>query len=201
MLALLMGVMVSWASEGNDKKNPSVLISPKNEMRPLRPITHSADGSLTSGAVENFQRLFDVNPKTISSQLTPDRSPADHAHTTLPVVNRTIGWVDVTINDIKVGRIGPLTAAFIHDVKPGQYDITFTVEHTQYQFIERVMTITKTEPVTPGNQKAEIASDPNYSKPGFDDLPRPEGGNVLPYHLPSPPPPPPVEEVENPEQQ
>ncbi len=201
MLVLLMGVMVSWASEGNDKTNSSVFISPKNEMRPLRPTTHPADGALTSGSLENFQRLFDVNPKTISAQLIPQSAPAEHAHTTLPVINRTTGWVDIIINNIKIGRIGPLTAAFIHDVKPGQYDVTFIVEHTHYQYTERVMTISKTEPVTPGNQKASIASDPNYVKPGFDDLAPPKSGNVIPYRLLSPPSPPEPPAEEQPEKQ
>lgn len=159
----------------------------ENELRPLRPTTHPGDPNLTTGRFENFRKLF-LEKDDILALLKPvaaKRESTDGATqgTTLPLVNRTTAWVDVEIGGKKIGRIGPLTTGLIHDVEAGTYVVTFHVEHVQYNYTERIQTIAVQEAITPGNMAAQRASAADYIKPGFDDLPKPKGGNLKIYTL------------------
>jgi hypothetical protein len=154
----------------------------EGENRPLRPTTHPADPALSEGLTENFQRLY-VSPENISKQLKPQKSDGSGLET-LPILNRTTGWVDVEVNGTKLGRIGPLTTALIHNVEAGEYLVSLMVENTQYTYTESFNTLILDVPVTPGNRTASIAGDEGYYKPGFDDIPERNGGKLVPYLFP-----------------
>ena len=105
----------------------------------------------------------------------------------LPIVNRTTAWVDITISEQKIGRIGPLTTGVIHNVSGGEYDVTYTVEHMQYAFIERVDARKLAAAITPGNLSSDIANVEGFKKPHFDDKTATTGGKLAPYFLPAAP--------------
>jgi hypothetical protein len=178
------------------KTGTAIFKSPGFVDRPLRPTTHPKDPALSTGNLENFQRLF-INEKNLN--ITPNKGTATSNKLSLPIVNRTTAWVDISVSGQKIGRIGPLTTGVIHNVTGGEYDVTYTVEHMQYAFVERVETYKFSNAVTPGNNAADIANVAGYKKPHFDNQPATKGGKLTPYLLPMPPTPEPVPE-ENPEE-
>ena len=107
----------------------AIFKSPGYVNRPLRPTTHPKDPALSTGNLENFQRLF-INERNL--KIAPNKGTEKPNKMSLPVVNRTTAWVDITISGQKIGRIGPLTTGVIHNVAGGEYDVTYTVEHMQY---------------------------------------------------------------------
>lgn len=153
-----------------------------NPGRPLRPTTHPGDSALTEGPVENFQRLY-IDPSTISSQLTPIKKRKGETLESLPIKNKTTAWVDISINDIKIGRIGPLTTGLIHDVIPGKYLITLEVEKTQFAYTMTVPSTIIGDPLTPGNMRAIVAESPEYQKSGFE-ITMPPAGKLVSYQFP-----------------
>ena len=154
-----------------------------NENRPLRPTTHPADPALSEGTVENFQRLY-CDPEQIASILKPSSPANEQDKQTLLIPNRYNGWVDVSVGDNKIGRLGPLTTGAIHNLPAGTYTVSISVERVQYTDIEEINTKSEQEILTPGNAKASIASDPNYKKPGLEDNRVFQSGNLQPYALP-----------------
>ena len=176
------------------KVDPNVIFkSPGYVERPLRPTTHPKDRALSSDGIENFQRIY-INERNLSIRPVPGTEEENKE--SLPIVNRTTAWVDISISNQKIGRIGPLTTGVIHGVQVGEYDITYTVEHMQYAFVERVKTHRFNHAVTPGNINAGIANAEGYQKPFFDTKAAPESGKLVSYVLPKPPPPPPEENPE-----
>ena len=165
------------------KTGKAVFKSPGFIERPLRPTTHPKDPALSTGTIENFQRLF-INERNL--KLTPNEGTSTNNKLSLPIVNRTTAWVDVSISGQKIGRLGPLTTGIIHNVTGGEYDITYTVEHMQYAFVERVNTHKFSNAVAPGNLAADIANTDGYKKPYFDDKEPAKGGKLTPYLLPAP---------------
>lgn len=178
------------------KTGKAIFKSPGYVNRPLRPTTHPKDPALSAGALENFQRLF-INEKNL--KIAPNAGTEEENKLSLPIVNRTTAWVDISVSGQKIGRIGPLTTGIIHNVIGGEYDVTYTVEHMQYAFVERVQTFKFPNAIAPGNITADIANNDGYEKPHFDDLPATKGGKLTPYLLPMPPAPEPLQE-ENPEE-
>ena len=156
--------------------------SPGYVERPLRPTTHPKDPVLSDGVIENFQRLY-INERNL--KISPNKGTETEAKLSLPIVNRTTAWVDIEISGQKIGRIGPLTTGVIHNVMGGEYDVTYTVEHMQYAYIERVQTHKFSNAVAPGNVQAEIANIPGYKKPFFDDDPNTKGGKLVGFGFPS----------------
>ena len=171
----------------------SIIKSSKYPERPLRPTTHPKDPALSDGTIVNFQRLY-ANPNQL--KITPNPNTEKSGKQALPIVNRTTAWVDIEINGQRIGRIGPLTTGVINNVQAGEYDVTFTVEHMQYAYIERTPTVSISQAVTPGNKNAEIANIAGFKKPGFDDKAPKAGGNLKSYLLPLPP----IIEPETPEE-
>lgn len=162
----------------------AIFKSPGYVNRPLRPTTHPKDPALSTGNLENFQRLF-INERNL--KIAPNKGTEKPNKMSLPIVNRTTAWVDISISGQKIGRIGPLTTGVIHNVAGGEYDVTYTVEHMQYAFVERVDTQKFSAAVTPGNLSADIANADGYKKPHFDDKAATKGGKLTPYLLPAPP--------------
>ena len=96
----------------------------------------------TTGKLEFFLEIY-VDPEQVASQIEPTAppqapgpdpvtgEPAPALHTPisgdLVIKNATQSWVDVKVNGVKVGRIGPLTTAVMHGMRSGVYDVTFTL--------------------------------------------------------------------------
>lgn len=154
----------------------------ENPERALRPTTHPADLALTDGAVENFQRLY-CDPATVASQLKPTTAAEGTGH--LYIRNNYTAWVDVSIGDIKIGRLQPLTVAVLHDLPAGSYDVAISVEKMQYVDTLSIATVTEAPIPAPGNAKATIALEPDYLKPGLEDNRVYPTGKLVKYQLPT----------------
>lgn len=150
--------------------------------RPLRPTTHPADPALTSGALENFQRIY-VDPNEVIDSLKPMKKAEGTGH--LYIRNEYNGWVDVTVAGTKIGRIQPFTTAALHGVAAGTYNVNIAVERVQYVDNEKIATVAEQLVLTPGNPSAAVAADPNYKKPGLQDNRIYPTGKLVGFSLPS----------------
>ena len=154
--------------------------------RAMRPLTYPANPDLSKGPIDNFFKVY-VNPNALAATLKPKREARDATTATLPIVNRTTGWQEVTVDGTKIGVVGPLTTAAIHGVTAGEYVIKMT-NSTGYTATTRVATTTQLpESLVPGNADARVAFEGDYTKPGYGV---PVLGEAVPvgYTLPSPPP-------------
>ena len=150
----------------------------ENPQRPLRPTTHPGDPNLTSGVLENFRKLYlkeDAILKMFGAEKNGTKS--------LPIINKTTGWVDIEFKGKKIGRLQPLTTAVVHGVPDGDYEVIIHVENMQYSYKETISAVTIENAMTPGSMDAIRAEKPEYKKPGFDDRPTKEGGNLIRFSI------------------
>lgn len=87
--------------------------------------------TLTKGRMEGFRELY-VAPEAVEG-LSPARvlptdgdAPPPVGLGDLQLTNATNAFTDVEIAGMKLGRVGPLTTAVIHDLPAGVYDVRFT---------------------------------------------------------------------------
>lgn len=87
--------------------------------------------TLTRGRLEGFRELY-VAPEAVDT-VSPARplpaegdAPPPAGIGDLQLKNSTNAFTDVEIAGVKVGRVGPLTTAVIHDLPAGVYDVRFT---------------------------------------------------------------------------
>jgi hypothetical protein len=87
--------------------------------------------TLTKGRMEGFRELY--APPEAVEEVGPARPLPTEGDTTpavglgdLKLINRTNAFTDVEIDGVKLGRVGPLTTAVIHDLPAGVYDVRFT---------------------------------------------------------------------------
>lgn len=79
----------------------------------------------SAGVMENFRELY-VDPDKFVGSLEPVAAlEGGEAQTKaeLRIMNDTIGWVMVTINDVEVGMLTPMVEGVLKGVKPGQYEV------------------------------------------------------------------------------
>jgi len=152
----------------------------ENEARPLRPTTHPADLALSTGAVENFQRLY-CDPETVVSKLKPSTAAEGTGH--LYIRNEYTGWVDITVGEERIGRLQPLTTAVIHGVAAGTYSVSIAVERMQYTDTVLIDTISEDLIATPGNARSAVAIEKEFRKPGLEDNRVFTTGKLAPYTL------------------
>lgn len=166
------------------------LAAPKHDTMdaslPSRPTTYVVDDHLTEGAVENFRELY-VDPAALGKQLEPT-SPLKglakaKAGTSLPIINLSSSYADVTINGTSVGRIGPLTNGAIHDVKSGVYEVGFKLQNG-YVLTKKVETVSLDKPLVPGGEGARASLEEGWV-PLWSDAPM--KGWVEPKAAPKPP--------------
>lgn len=160
--------------------------------RAMRPLTYPANPDLTEGKIENFFTLY-IDPDAAAATLKP-KTPRGNATETLPVVNITMAWLEVTIDGTKIGTIGPLTTGAIHGVRSGEYVVKMT-SSTGYTSSSRVSTTNEiSQTIIPGNAAAAAAFEDGYRKPGFDEAQAQRSTAVVGYTLPTPPAPEPEPE-------
>lgn len=148
---------------------------------PSRPTTYVVDDHLTNGAVENFRELY-VDPVALGKKLTPTKAitaPAvegapgvaakNRPTASLPIINLSSSYADVTINGTKVGRIGPLTNGAIHDVKSGEYEVGFKLQNG-YELTKKVQTVSLDRPIVPGGEGARASLEEGWV-PLWSDAP------------------------------
>ena len=164
--------------EDNIAKTNQNTIIYNNPIRPLRPTTHPGDPNLTQGTLENFRKLY-LEEDSVLNMFGAKKD----IKTSLPIINKTTGWVDIEYKGKKFARLQPLTTAVIHGVPEGEYKIVIHVEHMQYSYTEAFQSIVIADSMTPGSMDAVRAESPDYVKPGFDDVPKKEGGKLVPYSI------------------
>ena len=150
----------------------------ENPIRPLRPTTHPGDPNLTSGELENFRKLYFENDAILKMF-----GAKKGTSTSLPIINKTTGWVDVEYKGKKIGRVQPLTTAVVHGVPAGEYEVIIHVENMQYSYKEVFTAIEIEDSMTPGSMDAVRAEKSDYVKPGFDDIPAKKGGKLKSFSL------------------
>jgi hypothetical protein len=80
----------------------------------------------SKGAVEGFRWLY-VDPDPFVKGLKPV-APLEGSEVPssgeLHIRNDTIGWVKVEVNGTEIGILTPTVEGVLHNVAPGQYDVT-----------------------------------------------------------------------------
>jgi len=159
--------------------------------RAMRPITFPSNPALSSGPIENFFSLS-MDPDTVADTLSPHSDPGEGTGH-LPVINRTMAWQEVTVNETLVGFMGPLTTGVIHNIGSGTYLVQMksSTGYVDSQNVETVDSVSSE--IAPGNENARAALEGDYIKPGF--ALHTSGGELVGYAPPRAPEPEPEPEV------
>lgn len=97
------------------------------------------------------------------------RKAATPSSGALPVINETSGWAKVTVNDVEVGVIGPLTNAVVKDLPWGRYEVTFFNSlGYEWTILERTIEWDD-EPLIPGGKPAQVSVDEGVIPSWYDD--------------------------------
>lgn len=135
---------------------------------PNKPTTHILDDRVSTGRIENFRELY-VNPAQIGESLKPVGklgpvgqmlSPSDK-RASIPVVNETSSYAEISINGIKIGVIDALQNGAIHDVPHGMYEITFGLQNG-YEETRTIHTLHLEGPIIPGGKDVQAALESGY---------------------------------------
>jgi len=135
---------------------------------PNKPTTHILDDRVSTGRIENFRELY-VNPAQIGESLKPVGklgpvgqmlSPSGQ-RASIPVVNETSSYAEVSINGIKIGVIDALQNGAIHDVPHGMYEITFGLQNG-YEETRTIHTLHLDGPIIPGGKDVQAALESGY---------------------------------------
>jgi hypothetical protein len=85
------------------------------------------DPTYTTGNLEFFLEIY-VDPEAFPDQVEPTQ--ADGSGTgELRIQNTTTTFEWISINGVKVGRLGPLTTAHVKGLAAGTYDVTIEYPH------------------------------------------------------------------------
>lgn len=161
------------------------LAAPKHDTMdatlPSRPTTFVVDDHLTNGAAENFRELY-VDPTALGKKLSPVKAIAApgvegapgvaakvRPTASLPIINLSSSYADVTINGTKVGRIGPLTNGALHNMKSGVYDVSFKLQNG-YVLAKQIQTVALDRPIVPGGEGARASLEEGWV-PLWSDAP------------------------------
>jgi outer membrane protein OmpA-like peptidoglycan-associated protein len=135
---------------------------------PNKPTTHILDDRVSTGRIENFRELY-VNPAQIGESLQPVGSlgpvgqmlsPADQ-RASIPVVNETSSYAEISINGIKIGVIDALQNGAIHDVPHGTYEITFGLQNG-FEETRTIHTLHLEGAIIPGGKDVQAALESGY---------------------------------------
>jgi hypothetical protein len=102
--------------------------TPASADDPYQPVGDNAFGpygvnpGLTTGAVSGFRTLY-ASAESLVASLKPAAAITAGGVHVLEIENTALSSVDVTVNDTKVGVLGPLTIGRIHDVGAGEYNV------------------------------------------------------------------------------
>ncbi len=69
----------------------------------------------------------------------PGPGPMVPARANLVLVNHSSGWAEISVNDQRLGLLGPLARATLYGVRTGRYDVSYTLS-TGYTWSERTAT-------------------------------------------------------------
>jgi hypothetical protein len=83
---------------------------------------YAVNPALTEGAVSGFRTLH-ASAETLLKSLKPVEAVATSGAHILEIQNTALSSVEVTVNDTKVGVLGPLTIGRIQDVGAGKYNV------------------------------------------------------------------------------
>lgn len=100
---------------------------------------YEVNPDLTTGRMEFFREVY-VDPETVSDAIKPNKTLPGPAQGNLRIHNGSSGWQEVRINDVRVGKVGPLTTAVIHDMPSGIYKVTLTMPNG-FEYTKNVTTV------------------------------------------------------------
>ncbi|MFH1470036.1 MAG: hypothetical protein ABIO70_36970 [Pseudomonadota bacterium] len=104
----------------------------------------------SKGAVEGFRWLY-VDPDPFVQSLAPvaplesAEAQGATASADLRIKNDTLGWIKVEVNGTEIGILTPTVDGVLHDVKPGQYDVTIEMAN-KLRTTYRISTIPAASP-------------------------------------------------------
>ena len=135
---------------------------------PNKPTTHILDDRVSTGQIENFRELY-VNPAQVGKSLQPVgklgpvgrmQSPRGK-RASIPIVNETSSYAEVSVNGVKIGVIDALQNGAIHDVPPGVYEVTFGLQNG-YEETRSIATLHLDAPIIPGGKDVQAALESGY---------------------------------------
>lgn len=135
---------------------------------PNKPTTHILDDRVSTGRIENFRELY-VNPAQIGESLKPKGKLGPVARmsnpkgksASIPIVNETSSYAEISVNGVKIGVIDALQNGAIHDVPAGTYEITFGLQNG-YEEVRTVATLHLDEAIIPGGKGVQAALESGY---------------------------------------
>ena len=78
--------------------------------------------SLTMGEVTGFRQLF-VEADSLAEKLTPENARTNEPNGELVIENTATAFAKITVGDVLVGVLGPLTTGRIQGAKAGSYKV------------------------------------------------------------------------------
>ncbi|HJN74408.1 MAG TPA: hypothetical protein QGF58_10795 [Myxococcota bacterium] len=88
----------------------------------------NVDPTYTTGNLEFFLEVF-VDAEQFPSQVEPKQADEAGGTGDLHIQNKSTTFEFISINGVKVGRLGPLTTAEVHNLPAGSYDVTIEYPH------------------------------------------------------------------------
>ena len=85
------------------------------------------DPTYTTGALEYFLEIY-VDPAEFAGQVKPTEADGE-GQGQLHIKNTSSTFQYISINGVKVGRLGPLTTAKVHGLAAGTYEVTKEYPH------------------------------------------------------------------------
>jgi outer membrane protein OmpA-like peptidoglycan-associated protein len=161
----ILFVLASFDASAASPELKMVMADPR---LPNKPTTHILDDRVSTGIVENFRELY-VNPAQVGKSLQPVGklgpvgrmlSPAAK-RASIPIVNETSSYAEVSINGVRIGVIDALQNGAIHDVPHGLYEVTFGLQNG-YTETRTVHTLHLDGPIIPGGKDVQSALESGY---------------------------------------
>ena len=88
----------------------------------------NVDPTYTTGNLEYFLEIF-VDAEEFPKQVSPKLADKAGGTGSLHIENKSTTFEFISINGVKVGRLGPLTTAEVHNLPAGTYDVTIEYPH------------------------------------------------------------------------
>lgn len=88
----------------------------------------NVDPTYTTGNLEYFLEIY-VDGEEFPSQVEPKLADKAGGTGSLHIENKSTTFEFISINGVKVGRLGPLTTAEVHNLTAGTYEVTIEYPH------------------------------------------------------------------------
>jgi len=106
----------------------------------------NVDPTYTTGNLEYFLEIF-VDAEDFPTQVEPKTAAEGGGTGSLHIENKSTTFEFISINGVKVGRLGPLTTAEVHNLPSGSYDVTIEYPHG-FTYTKAIHTVSDFDPAT-----------------------------------------------------